>query len=82
MVSKIVVILSPVCFDKVQFRFPRTNKKRIVKKWKTKKENYKEKNISAEEQTFCANALFRLLLLFFGGKYSAPDRPSEQYSPS
>ena len=42
MVSKIVVILSPVCFDKVQFRFPRTNKKRITKKWKNKKENYKE----------------------------------------
>lgn len=42
MVSKIVVILSPVCFDKVQFRFPRTSKKRINKKWKKRKENYKE----------------------------------------
>ena len=42
MVSKIVVILSPVCFDKVQFRFPRTNKKRLVKKWEKRKENYKE----------------------------------------
>ena len=42
MVSKIVVILSPICFDKVQFRFPRTTKKRIVKKWSKRKENYKE----------------------------------------
>ena len=34
------VIFSDKCLDRVQFRFPRTKKKRIVKKWGSKEHNF------------------------------------------
>lgn len=41
MFNKIYVHLRDDVFDTVQFRFPRTKKKRIVKKWKKNKSYYR-----------------------------------------
>ena len=39
--GKVHVLFSDLILDRIQFRFPRTRKKRIVKKWKKNWDNWK-----------------------------------------
>lgn len=41
MFTKINVIFSTDCKDNIQYRFPKTNKKRIRKKWSKDNKNYR-----------------------------------------
>lgn len=40
--ERINVLFRDDCLDKIQFRFPRTKKKRIRKKWAKNKKNWKQ----------------------------------------
>jgi hypothetical protein len=40
MFNRIHVLFNDKCLDRVQVRFPRTRKKRIMKKWKSKDSNF------------------------------------------
>ena len=42
MINGINIIKSELCFKKVQFRFPRSKKARIRKKWSKNDKNYKQ----------------------------------------
>ena len=41
MFNKIFTLLTDTCFDRVMFRFPKSKKKRIRKKWSSKEANWK-----------------------------------------